>query len=58
MMLAFFQTHLVGDDSYRLYMQPAYAAYLSRNQKFKLYLISVASNSALKGAIAEFRSRR
>ena len=57
MLLAFFETYIVGNSAYQPYMQPAYADYLSREQKFKLFLISAASDNALKQAIAEFKSK-
>ena len=58
MFLAFFETYIVGNSAYQPYMQSAYADYLSRDQKFKLFVISAASNQALKTAIAEFKSQR
>ncbi|MGA9377229.1 MAG: alpha/beta hydrolase [Phormidium sp.] len=58
MLLAFFKTHLVGDSAYQPYMQSAYAEYLSQDQKFKLFLISKASDNAVKDAIVEFKSKR
>lgn len=57
MILAFFE-YSVGNAAYQPYMQPAYATYLSQNEKFKLFMISAASDSALKGAIAEFKSQK
>jgi predicted dienelactone hydrolase len=57
LLLAFFETHLVGDSAYQPYMQSSYAKYLSHNQKFKLFVISAASNNASKAAIAEFRAK-
>lgn len=56
-MLAFFETYIAGNSTYQQYMQPAYAEYLSRDQKFKVFLISGASDKALKAAIAEFKSK-
>ena len=58
MLLAFFKTNLVGDSAYQPYMQSAYGEYLSQDQKFKVFLISEASNNAVKEAIAEFKSKR
>lgn len=58
MLLAFFKTHLVGDSSYQPYMHSSYANYLSRDQHFKLFLISHQSETALKQAIAEFKSKK
>jgi predicted dienelactone hydrolase len=58
MLLAFFKTHLVGDSSYQPYMHASYANYLSRDQHFKLFLISHKSEVALKQAIAEFKSKK
>jgi predicted dienelactone hydrolase len=47
-LVAFFETYIVGNSAYQPYMQPAYTEYLSRDQK----------NNALKAAIAEFKSKR
>lgn len=58
MLLAFFETYIGGNSAYQPYLQPAYTNYLSREQKFKLFLISAASDNALKQAIAEFKSKR
>lgn len=57
MLLAFFETHLVGNSAYQPYMQSAYAEYLSQDEKFKVFVISEKSNDALKAAIAEFKSK-
>lgn len=54
--LAFFEVHLLDNPDYRPYLQSSYAAYLSRDQHFKLLLISAASDAALKQAIAEWQS--
>jgi predicted dienelactone hydrolase len=58
LLLAFFETFIVGNASYKPYMQPAYMEYLSRDQKSKLFMISGASDDELKAAIAEFKSKR
>lgn len=58
MLVAFFKTHLVEDSAYQSYMQSAYAEYLSQDEKFKLFLISEASDNAVKDAIVEFKSKR
>lgn len=54
--LAFFEVHLVDNPDYRPYLQSAYAAYLSRDQHFKLLMITAASDLALKQAIAEWQA--
>ncbi len=56
-LLAFFETYIAGNSTYQQYMQPAYAEYLSRDHEHKLFLITGASNDALKAAIAEFKSK-
>ncbi|HIK13804.1 MAG TPA: alpha/beta hydrolase [Leptolyngbyaceae cyanobacterium M33_DOE_097] len=58
MFVAFFQADLIQDANYKPYMHSAYAEYLSRDEKFKLFVISEASENALNLAIAEFRSKR
>lgn len=54
--LAFFEVHLLDNPDYRPYLQSSYAAYLSRDQQFKLLLVSAASDPALKQAIAEWQA--
>jgi predicted dienelactone hydrolase len=58
LLLAFFETYIGGNSAYQPYMQSAYTEYLSRDQKFKLFMISAASDNALKAAIVEFKSKR
>ncbi len=55
--VAFFEVHLVGTPEFRPYLQSAYAGYLSRDQEFKLFLITAASNQALKQAFTEWAAR-
>lgn len=55
--VAFFEVHLVGNPDYRPYLQSGYANYLSQNQQFKLFLITGASDPALKQAIREWLSK-
>lgn len=57
MLLAFFETYIVGNSAYQPYLQSAYPDYLSREQQFKLFLISAASDNALSSAIKEFQSK-
>jgi predicted dienelactone hydrolase len=57
LLLAFFETYIAGNSTYQPYMQPAYAEYLSQDHEHKLFLITGASNNALKAAIAEFKSK-
>ncbi|MDX2230346.1 MAG: hypothetical protein NW220_11960 [Leptolyngbyaceae cyanobacterium bins.349] len=57
MLLAFFESYIAGNSAYQAYMQSAYANYLSQDQKFKLFLISRASESALNSEIAKFKSK-
>jgi predicted dienelactone hydrolase len=54
--LAFFEVSLVGNQSYRPYLNASYAEYLSRNQEFGVFLISGASSEGLKRYAQEFRS--
>ncbi|MGA7933135.1 MAG: alpha/beta hydrolase [Kovacikia sp.] len=55
--VAFFEVHLVGNPDYHPYLQSGYAHYLSQNQRFKLFLITAASDPALKRAIGEWLSK-
>lgn len=57
MLVAFFKTHLVNDPRYQPYMQSSYAAYLSRDQHFKVFVISNKSNDVFKQALTEFRAK-
>ena len=55
--LSFFEVYLNKNESYRPYMGSSYDAYLSNEEKFKLYRISRASEPALNQAIEEFRTK-
>lgn len=57
LILPFFEVQLVGNADYRPYLQSSYADYLSRDQKFKVFLISAASDPALKQAIADWQAK-
>lgn len=57
LILPFFEVHLVGNADYRSYLQSSYAEYLSRNQEFKVFLISAASDPAMRQAIAEWQAQ-
>jgi predicted dienelactone hydrolase len=55
--LSFFEVHIAKNAEYLPYLSASYDAYLSQDQKFKIYLISGASEPALKQAIQDFRTR-
>jgi len=55
--LAFFEVSLLNNESYRPYLQAAYTEYLSRDQQFKVFLISAKSDAGLGKAAQEFRSK-
>lgn len=55
MFTAFFQVYLRGDASYRPFLQAPYAAYLSRDQEFKLALITAQSSEALRRKLEQMR---
>ncbi len=55
---AFFQTHLVGDPEYAVFLQSAYLDYLSNEQPFRAHMISRASSAELNQRILEFRRER
>lgn len=56
LILAFLQVHLRESQSYRPYLQSAYAEYLSQGEEFKTFLITHASLEGLKKAIAKFQT--
>jgi predicted dienelactone hydrolase len=56
MSVAFFEVYLLGNQDYRPYLEPAYAADLSRGEPFKLLLLDGTATPALEPAIARFRS--
>jgi predicted dienelactone hydrolase len=47
MMVAFFQTYIANEPSYKVYLQSAYVNYLSQGQDFKSYLITNPSANKL-----------
>ncbi|BAU65333.1 hypothetical protein STA3757_27150 [Stanieria sp. NIES-3757] len=55
--LSFFEVYIAKNAEYRPYLSASYDAYLSQDQKFKVYLISGASEPALKQALEDFRAR-
>ncbi|ACK71641.1 protein of unknown function DUF1400 [Gloeothece citriformis PCC 7424] len=55
--VAFFKVHLSQNPQYRPYLSASYAAYLSQNEPFRLFLISNASRPGLDQAIANFIAR-
>jgi predicted dienelactone hydrolase len=55
--LSFFEIYLAKNSSYLPYLSASYDAYLSQNQNFKVYMITAASEPALKKAIEDFRAR-
>lgn len=50
--LAFFEVHQLNNEDYRPYLQSAYAKYLSQDQKFKMMMITAASDAAIKQTVA------
>lgn len=46
--LAFSQAHVANRPDYQTYLRPSYAAYLSRGQEFKAFLITEQSAGALE----------
>ncbi len=53
-MLAFFQTYVGENPDYNIYLQPAYAKYLSHEQEFKTNLITQESAPKLKESFLKF----
>ncbi|WP_083602464.1 alpha/beta hydrolase [Hydrococcus rivularis] len=52
--LAFFEVYVADDANYSSYLQSSYAAYLSRENIFKLYLVDSASATEIVRALAKF----
>ncbi|MGK7932403.1 MAG: alpha/beta hydrolase [Microcystaceae cyanobacterium] len=57
MMLAFFQTYIVGDNNYKVYLSSAYADYISTDEDFKSHLITAASAEALYQFIEDYANK-
>jgi predicted dienelactone hydrolase len=52
MSLAFFEVHLLNDETYRPFLSAAYAAYLGSQEPFQMDLISATSSSSLKQKVS------
>ncbi len=55
LILAFLQVHLRENESFRPYLQSAYAEHLSQGEEFKAFLITHDSLEGLEKAIAKFQ---
>ena len=55
LILAFLQVHLGRNESFRPYLQSAYAEHLSQGEEFKTFLITHDSLEGLEKAIAKFQ---
>jgi len=57
--VAFFETYIRANpqtpDRYRVYLNPAYAEYLSAGQTFKLDMVAAKSAPRLRQLVEEFR---
>jgi len=53
--LPFFEVYLRQNNSYKPYLRSSYAEYLSKDERFKLFMISGRSDQKLVDAIAAFR---
>lgn len=51
----FFEVHLRGNKDYKPYLRSAYADYLSKDERFKLFMIGGVSTPKLSEAIEAFR---
>jgi predicted dienelactone hydrolase len=51
----FFEIHLRNNKTYLPFLSSSYSQYLSKGQKFQLYLISAASSPGVVSAIESFR---
>ncbi|MDJ0580768.1 alpha/beta hydrolase [Crocosphaera sp.] len=56
LILAFLQVHLRENESFRPYLQSAYAEHLSQGEEFKAFLITNDSLEGLEKAIAKFQT--
>ena len=56
LILAFLQVHLQENESFRPYLQSAYAEHLSQGEEFKTFLITHDSLEGLEKAIAKFQT--
>lgn len=52
--LAFFNVYIAQAEEFRPFLQSSYAAFLSQNRRFKLYLISSESEDELDDALETF----
>lgn len=55
--LSFFEVYIANNQSYQPYLTSSYTNFLSENEKFKVYMIGIASEPALKQAIMEFNAK-
>jgi predicted dienelactone hydrolase len=55
--LVFFEVYISKNSQFSPYLSSSYGAYLTKNQAFKLYLISAASEPALQQVIDDFVAR-
>jgi predicted dienelactone hydrolase len=55
MMLAFYEVYIGQNSDYLPYLNPAYAAYLSKGQEFQAFMITEASTAELVEAITKFK---
>ncbi|MGH2414974.1 MAG: alpha/beta hydrolase, partial [Microcystaceae cyanobacterium] len=53
--LPFFEVYIANNADFRPFLQSSYAAYVSENEQFRLFLISAASDDGLNQAIEKFR---
>jgi predicted dienelactone hydrolase len=53
--LPFFEVHLRQNNSYKPYLRSSYAEYLSKDERFKLFMVSGRSTPKLVDAIDTFR---
>lgn len=57
LLLAFFEFYVADNPDFQIYLQPAYAEYLSAQELFKIHVITSASSEGLWQAINDFRAR-
>ncbi|MEX1317030.1 MAG: dienelactone hydrolase [Synechococcaceae cyanobacterium] len=55
MALPFFETYLRQNETHRPYLRSAYAEYLGKDERFKLFMVSGASSGKVSEAIETFR---
>jgi predicted dienelactone hydrolase len=57
LILGFAEYYVAKNEQYRPYLSSSYAAYLSQDQKFKVFLVDQTATKGLEQAIEDFRKK-